>query len=319
MAGAFPRGPPGPPAPRPAPAAVPAGLNPRLTYWAYRAGAGVAAALPEAAARPVARGLARAAVPLLGRRGAMVARHAARVAGRSLTPAEEKAAVRASVESYARYWMESLRLRRIDHARIDAQFSIEGLEHIEGAREAGTGAVLAIPHVGGWDVGGAWFVAHGFPLAVVVEPVEPPELFEWFAGLRRSFGLKVIALGTGAGTEVLRCLRANEVVGLLCDRDIGGGGVEVEFFGERTTLPGGPATLALRAGAPVLPTAIYFDGPRHRAVVRPPIDFARTGRFRDDVARLTQAIATELEALIRPAPDQWHLFQPNWPSDREGG
>ena len=256
-------------------------------------------------------------MPLLGQRGRMVARHAGRVAGRPLTAAEEKAAVQASVASYARYWMESLRLRRLDRAKIEARFSIEGLEHIQAARDAGTGAVLAIPHVGGWDVGGAWFVANGFPLAVVVEPLQPPELFEWFAGLRRSFGLKVIPLGQGAGTEVLRCLRNNEVVGLLCDRDIGGGGVEVEFFGERTTLPGGPATLALRSGAPVLPTAIFFDGPTtHHAIVRPHVDMARTGKFREDVARLTQATARELEGLIRLAPDQWHLFQPNWPSDR---
>jgi KDO2-lipid IV(A) lauroyltransferase len=171
--------------------------------------------------------------------------------------------------------------------------------------------------VGGWEVGGSWFVRQGFPLAVVVEPVEPPELFEWFAGLRRSFGFTVIPLGKGAGTQVLRALRENQVVALLSDRDIGGGGVEVDFFGERTTLPAGPATLALRVGAPVMPTAIYFAGKsRHHAVVRPPIPLERTGRLRDDIAALTQAIATELEGLIRAAPEQWHLFQPNWPSDR---
>ena len=295
-------------------------LSRSTSYWAYRAAGAVVTALPEGVAAATARGLGRLAVPFLGQRGRMVARHAARVAGRPLTVAEQRAAVRASVASYARYWMESLRLQRLDREKIEARFSIDGLEHIRAAREAGTGAVRAIPHVGGWDVGGAWFVANGVPLAVVVEAIEPPELFEWFAGLRRSFGLKVIPLGKGAGTEVLRCLRDNEVVGLLCDRDIGGGGVEVEFFGERTTLPGGPATLALRSGAPVLPTAIFFDGPRvHHAIVRPPVTIERSGRFRDDVTRLTAATARELEALIRRAPDQWHLFQPNWPSDRVQG
>ena len=65
-----------------------------------------------------------------------------------------------------------------------------------------------------------------------------------------------------------------------------------------------------------MPVAIYFDGPTgHRGVVRPPIPVARTGRLRDDVARVTQAVANELEGLIRRAPEQWHLFQPNWPSD----
>ena len=173
-----------------------------------------------------------------------------------------------------------------------------------------------MPHLGGWDVGGAWLVRQGFPLTVVVEPLEPPELFDWFADLRQALGIKVIPLGPGAGTAVLRALRANQVVALLCDRDIAGGGVEVEFFGERTTLPGGPATLACAPAPPLLPTAVYFDGhgpPRRR----PPAGARRApGRIRDDVARITQALAHELEDLIRRAPEQWHLFQPNWPSDR---
>jgi KDO2-lipid IV(A) lauroyltransferase len=249
----------------------------------------------------------------------MVARHARRARGRELTAEQEREAVTAAAASYARYWIESLRLPAMDPAAVDARFSIEGLEHIDAARGAGCGAVLALPHVGGWEVGGSWLVRQGYPLAVVVEAVEPPELFEWFVGLRRSFGLKVIPLGQGAGTEVMRALRANEVVALLCDRDIGGGGVEVDFFGERTTLPAGPGTLALRVGAPILPTAVYFAGPGHHAVVHPSLDMARTAGFRDDVTRITQDMARELERLIRAAPEQWHLFQPNWPSDRDGG
>jgi KDO2-lipid IV(A) lauroyltransferase len=103
----------------------------------------------------------------------------------------------------------------------------------------------------------------------------------------------------------------------LCDRDLAGTGPEVEFFGERTTLPGGPATLALRTGAALLPTAIYFDGPHsRRSLVLPPIDTTRQGKFRQDVQRVTQELAQALEVLIRRAPEQWHLLQPNWPSDR---
>ncbi len=248
----------------------------------------------------------------------MVARHAARARGRRLAPEEERRAVRAAVASYARYWVESLRLPAMDPSAVDGRFSIEGLEHIRAARAAGTGALLALPHVGGWEVGGSWFVRQGFPLAVVVEPVKPPELFEWFAGLRRTFGFTVIPLGKGAGGEVLKALRANQVVALVTDRDIAGGGAEVEFFGERTTLPAGPAVFALRTGAPLLPTAVYFDGAGHHAVVRPPLPAARAGRLGEDSARLTQALAHELEDLIRAAPDQWHLFQPNWPSDLTG-
>jgi len=106
---------------------------------------------------------------------------------------------------------------------------------------------------------------------------------------------------------------------LLSDRDIEGNGVDVDFFGERTTLPGGPATLALRTGATLVPAAVYFrPGLDHHGVVRPPIEAERKDRLRDDIARITQVLAHELELLIRAAPQQWHLLQPNWPSDRDG-
>ena len=239
-----------------------------------------------------------------------VARHQSRARGIRLEGKTRDLAVREAFVSYARYWMESLRLPHMTPEEVDAGFTIEGLEHIRAALDAGTGAILALPHVGGWEVGGSWFVRQGFPLTVVVEALKPPELFGWFADLRRSQGFTVIPLSRAAGMSVVRALRANQIVALVSDRDITGGGVEVEFFGERTTLPAGPATLASRFGAPLLPTAVYFDGAGHHAVVRPPVPPDGDG------AAITQALAHELEDLIRAAPEQWHLFQPNWPSDR---
>ena len=110
---------------------------------------------------------------------------------------------------------------------------------------------------------------------------------------------------------------AGGLVGLLSDRDVGGNGIEVEFFGETTTMPAGPATLALRSGARLVTGAVYSGpGPDHRAIVEPPLDTTRTGSLRQDVARLTQEIATRFEGLIRRAPEQWHVFQPLWLADR---
>ena len=95
-----------------------------------------------------------------------------------------------------------------------------------------------------------------------------------------------------------------------------GGGSEINFMGETTTLPAGPALLALRTGATILPTAVYFEPQgKHLGMVRPPIDTARVGTVKEDVQRITQLLAAELEVLIRRDPEQWHLFQPNWPSD----
>ena len=291
------------------------GLRARAPYYAYRGAAVAARGMPGPLAGMAARGLGLAFTQAMRGRHNLVARHQQRVRP-DLTGAALQRAVQRAFDSYARYWMEAFRLPGLSREQIDAGLTAEGYEHLVEAHAAGKGAILVVPHLGNWDFGGAWLAIQGIPVTAVAEPVEPPELFEWFAAFRRKLGLKIIPLGPDAGVAVLRAVKAGEVVGLVCDRDIAGGGIEVEFFGERTKLPGGPATLALRTGAPVLPVAIYFDGPHHhRGVVRPPIPIERTGRLRDDVARVTQTIATELEGLIRQAPEQWHLFMPNWPGD----
>jgi KDO2-lipid IV(A) lauroyltransferase len=196
--------------------------------------------------------------------------------------------------------------------------TVEGYhENLLPALERGNGVILALPHLGGWEWAGRWAADLGNKMTVVVEPIEPPELFEWFADLRRKFGMTVIPLGPEAGPAVLKALRNNEVLCLLSDRDITGGGIEVEFFGEKTTLPAGPATLALRTGAALLPTAAYFTdrGVGHHGVIGAPMNCERQGKLRADVQRITQDLAYELEKLIQRAPEQWHLLQPNWPSD----
>ncbi len=151
----------------------------------------------------------------------------------------------------------------------------------------------------------------------VAERIEPPELFEFFVEQRAAMGLTILPLDGSSGGAVMSALRDGKLVGLLCDRDVAGNGIEVEFFGETTTMPAGPATLALRTGARLVTGAVYSGpGRDHRAIVEPPLDTTRQGSLRKDVARLTQEIATRFEGLIRRAPEQWHVFQPLWLADR---
>jgi KDO2-lipid IV(A) lauroyltransferase len=296
------------------------GLAPRAVHAAYRTAAALAQTLPFPAADLLARTGARVAARAMPGRRAMVARHQQRAAGRPLDDDEVRAHVRSTFDSYARYWLEIFRLpRELRDGDVARHFTVEGFEHVEASVVAGKGTIIALPHLGGWEWAGAWMAGQGYDLLAVVEPVEPPELFDWFVEQRRSFGLDIVALGPDVSTKVLKALRDNRVVCLLCDRDLTGDGTEVEFFGERTTLPAGPATLALRTGAALLPVATYFGpGREHRTRVLPPVDTARAGRLREDVARITQSLAYEFERLIREAPEQWHLLQPNWPSDRTG-
>ncbi len=265
---------------------------------AFQTATTVAGRMPPAMLGPLARlGGTGAALPDPARR--LLVRRNLQRADPTLSGIALQRAVRRTFESYAAYWLEAFRLPSLTPAELDAGMSYEGYEHIERSLHRGKGTILVLPHLGGWEWTGFWFTrVVGVPITAVVERLEPPEVFDWFV-------------------EFIAALRRNDLVCLLSDRDIDGSGVEVEFFGETTTLPAGPATLALRTGADLVPAAM-FQRPRggHHGVVRPPLEVERRGKLRDDVARITQDAARALESLIRIDPTQWHLMSPNWPSDR---
>ncbi|GIT01170.1 MAG: lipid A biosynthesis lauroyl acyltransferase [Acidimicrobiales bacterium] len=285
---------------------------------AFRFASTVARLVPLAVAMPVARGVGRLAGRFDGDRRRLVARNLQRVVGPELNGRQLQRSVSRVFASYADYYLQSFRLPSMTTEQIVAGFSEEGYERIAEARTEGNGVILAMPHLGSWEWAAHWLTLHhGVPVGCVVETLEPPELFDWYRSFRESLGMKVVGLGPSAGVETIAMLRENRALCLPSDRHVGGAGVEVEFFGEVTMLPAGPATLALRTGAVLLPVAIYDHRGGCHGVVRPPVVAKREGRLRDDVARVTRALAGELEILIAAGPEQWHLLQPNWPSDRD--
>jgi phosphatidylinositol dimannoside acyltransferase len=248
-----------------------------------------------------------------GRREALEA-NLARVLGPGTGPRRLRRAVSRGFASYGRYWVEAFRLEGLTPAEIRRRLRIEGREHIDAALAEGRGAIFASPHIGNWDAGGAWLAASGYPATAVVERLRPAELYERFAAYRRALGLELLPLDDGSETlrGVIRALRAGRLACLVCDRDLTGGGLEVRLFGARAQMPGGPASIALRTGAPLLPCSVYHDRRpgRWRAVVHPPLRPEPTGDTRKDTLALTQRLADEFEELIAAAPTQWHVLSP---------
>jgi phosphatidylinositol dimannoside acyltransferase len=291
-------------------------------YLTYRGLAASMARVPE----PIAQVAVDCVVRTMAWRGdpglAMNERHMRRVltsaSGAEPDPGLVRRLSRRSYLEYGRYWLDGARLPYLGADEIRGRMQLEGdsEEIVRAAFAEGRGVIMALPHVGSWEWGGAWLALEGMPMTAVVERVEPERLFKWFIGQRAEMGLTAVPLGEGSGGVLLKTLKEGGVVGLVSDRDLVGNGVEVEFFGERTTLPGGPATLALRTGAVLLP-AIVYSGPKHwhTGVVHPRLDVTRRGSLRADVQRLTQELATCFEGFIRRHPEQWHLYRPNWPSD----
>src|SRR5690606_1961168 len=182
--------------PTPTAALTEVSLDP--TYLGYRAASSMARLLPAAAVLPLSRVSGLMASKVMRGRAEMVARHQQRVRG-ALTDRQLADAVRSVFVSYAHYWIESFRLPGTSPEALDSGFTHSGWHHIQDVIDSGRSVVLAMPHLGAWEWAGFWTTeVQGIPVTTVVEAVEPPELAEWFTGLRREFGFDIIPLGPEA-------------------------------------------------------------------------------------------------------------------------
>jgi len=284
----------------------------------YRTAAALSGAVPLGVAARLAEGLARRLGPTLMKGQAdQLARHMVRVHP-GIGSDEVDALVRGGFGSYGRFWVELFKLPSVGAPTVGKRFKVEGYGHIQDVLDQGRGPILALPHLGGWEWAAAWLGrVVGLQVTAVVERLEPPDLFDWFVSVRSNNGIDVVPLGPEAVGRLVKAVRQSNIVCLLSDRDVGGNGIDVEFFGETTSLPAGPALISRRTGTPILPTAVYYDGADHHARVMGPIIPAPEVRLRDDLVRMTGELAQAMEELISAAPEQWHLLQPNWPSDLE--
>ncbi|HEY1968488.1 MAG TPA: phosphatidylinositol mannoside acyltransferase [Pseudonocardia sp.] len=241
--------------------------------------------------------------------------------------AELDALVLAGMRSYARYWHEVFRLPAMDPARLYSAMDarVGGVEHLERGLAQGRGVVAALTHSGNWDVAGAWLVralasrGHPATFVTVAERLRPDSLYRRFVGYREALGFEVLPADGGARTVATLAarLRANRVVCLVADRELGPGGAEVNFFGEPARLPAGPAQLARHTGAALLPFAGWFEPGGWGLRFQPPVPVA-AGPTSSSVRQTTQALADVFAADIGAHPADWHMLQPIWSADRAG-
>lgn len=289
----------------------------RLGFLVYRVFIGVLGALPEPAMRHIGRGLGRLVWYIAPGRRRLVQRHLNRVLGAD-TDVRRKS--KEMFASYGRYWAEVFWLRPERKEELLEHTEVVNEEALHRSRDAGEGIILVLPHMGNWEIAGAVAVSLGIPVLAAAENLANPLITDWFVKIRNMVGIDIVLIGRGlraTGTLADR-LEDGRAVALLSDRDLSGRGVPVTFFGEATTMPAGPAALADRTGAAVHVVGSYFKkGRGHRYVVADPLALPAEGSRKERIAGGVQLIADELEAMIRVAPEDWHLFVPNWPSDRE--
>ncbi|MCC6380899.1 MAG: lysophospholipid acyltransferase family protein [Dehalococcoidia bacterium] len=232
-------------------------------------------------------------------------------------PAREiRRTARRSLVNYCRYLADFVRFPNLspDQLRHSCQ-SADVFAALDQALAAGKGAIIVCMHFGNWDLGAGAAAAAGYPLTVVVETFKDPRLDDMVVSSRRRLGMQIVRMEK-AGPSLVRALHHNGLLALLIDRPVPGEGVCVDFFGEPVEVPTGPARLALRTGAALVPTAfarLHPGRPDVVALADFTIPVCPTGNEHEDVRRLTQAVLASHERFIREHPDQWYMFREMWP------
>ena len=236
--------------------------------------------------------------------------------------ADLRALSQQGMRSYFRYWHEAFRLPAWSDRRIVDGVVTTNESAVRKVHARGRGAVVALAHMGNWDLAGAWACRTGLPVSTVAERLRPESLYRRFVAYRESLGMEVVPLASaGDSLAAMRAaLARGRMVSLLADRPMGMGAVEVELLGEPARLAGGPAALGRLAGIPLVVAIASYRGPLLHLDISDPIDPVGG---RDGVAQMTQRIADVLSAGIRRSPQDWHMLQPVFVADldaaRESG
>jgi phosphatidylinositol dimannoside acyltransferase len=252
----------------------------------------------------LADGLGLAAVALLRRRVRAAAANHRRLAP-EIDAREARRRARASFRGFARTGVDFLWANGMDEAEVLRVSEVRGgREECDLATAAGHGGILCLTHFGNWDMAANIAHAIGLRLTTVMAETGPRGITDLVIWARQRNHLEVFEAAEAA-RGLVRALRCNRFVALLCDLPGGGPTVDVDYCGGRVAFSTVPAWLARRTGAPLLPTACWREGDRYVIQAFSLIQ----ARREDDEGELMQGVATTIEPVVRRHPDQWYPFR----------
>ncbi len=232
--------------------------------------------------------------------------------GKEKSERERKRIAVGAFENLGRSVVEFAWIQGKPPAELMGRTTFEGIEHYEAAIREKKGVVILTAHFGNWEWMGTAISLLGTRMNVVARPLDNPDLNRMINAWRERYGNRVLNKRTSAA-ELLRLLRAGEVVGLLLDQNTTASeAVFVDYFGRPAATHKGLAILSLRTGAAILPTFIIREGDRHRVIIEKPLDLARTGDLEKDLQGATALFTRTIESAVRRHPDHWLWVHRRW-------
>jgi KDO2-lipid IV(A) lauroyltransferase len=291
----------------------------RIEYWGLLGVNAVFRTLPHSVALKLGAGIGSAAFNLMKVRRDVVESNAAAALGCPVGGNAVKSLGTGCYENLGMSLAELARLPRLGRMGLERLVSVKGTEHLDRALTNGRGAVLATGHFGNWELMGAAIAQRGYPMNFLVGHQSNKLVDGMLNSMRSSFGIGLVPHGAHV-REVLRLLKRNQFVAMLCDHDAGRKGLMINFFGMPASAALGPAIFAARSGAPLMMGFITRDNiGNHHVELTPPICFRSDCDPGEAVADATQQLATIVEDHIRRRPDHWYWVHRRWKTSSARG
>jgi lauroyl/myristoyl acyltransferase len=226
---------------------------------------------------------------------------------------EARRRARASFREYARTLADFIYALSLEDGAALRSAEVRGVEHVREGTARGRGVVLVLSHFGNWDMAAKLAEGLGLELTTVMAPFGPPALTDLVLWARQRHTLEVFT-PENAARGLVRALRHNRCVALLCDVPGGGPTVVVDYCGGPVVFSAVPAWLAQRTGARLLPVACWREDWGYSADVHPAVA-ADPG---ENASEIMQRVAVVLEAAVRRRPEQWYPFGEVWAAQAPG-
>ena len=231
-----------------------------------------------------------------------------------------RAIARRSLRNFFRACVEMTIALESSESQLRSEMPIAGREHLDAALAKGNGVIVLSAHLGNFFLVGTRLTLEGYPVHVLVSPPRDPQFAELMDEVRLQVWQRTIRARPrrAALKELQNVLRRNEIAVVIADEFKNGHGIPVPLFGGFASARRGPATLALRTGAAIVPAFLVRradDG--LELIIEPELELARSDKSKDEVRESTLLITRWLERTVSAYPDQWNWTNIQW-QDRSG-
>ncbi len=201
-----------------------------------------------------------------------------------------------------------------------AAIPIDGREHLEKALAKRRGVIILSAHLGNFFLVGMRLGVEGYPVHALINQPNNDRLTELLDNYRLRINLQTIHARPRrhALQRLNAVLRRNEIAVIIADEYRRGNGVPTKLFGRTVLARRGPATLASRTGAAVVPACLIRQPDDSlRLVIEPELELARSGKSQNEISENISRMTGWLEKTVRNYPDQWNWMNIRWWTDKE--